>query len=103
INSAQSDDSPNDVDAKRATPEDWPLAFLLQAVADSGANARQKLIHPERLGDVIVSADVQRSDLAGFVCAAGKHDDRNRRSRLPRPRDNIDAVDSGKAKIEHHH
>ena len=40
--------------------EDRPLALLLQAVAQRGAHAGQQLVHAERLGDVVVGAEIER-------------------------------------------
>ena len=81
--------------------KDRLLALLLQAVAQRGADAREQFVHAERLGDVIVGAQIERLHLAAFVGAARQHDDRNRRAVLAQVPDDLEAVDVGQAEIEH--
>ena len=64
-----------------AGAEDRLLALLLQPVAQRGADAGDELLHAERLGHVVVGAEVERLDDAGLVGAARQDDDR--RSRGP--------------------
>ncbi len=49
----------------------------LQLVTQRRPHAREKLVHPERLGDVVVGAEVERLNFAGFIAAAGQNDNRN--------------------------
>src|SRR6185312_3377831 len=44
--------------------------------AHDGAETRQKLRHRERLGDVVVSANVETTDTVAFLAARGEHNDR---------------------------
>jgi hypothetical protein len=44
---------------------------------ERGTNSGQKLVHAERLRDVIIGTQIERLHLAGFVAAAGEHDDGN--------------------------
>ena len=53
---------------------------LGQAGADAaqhGAQARQKLGHRERLGEIIVGAGVEAADAVGLLAARRQHDDRH--------------------------
>jgi hypothetical protein len=49
----------------------------LQLVPQRRTHPGEKLVHAERLSHVIVSAGVERLDLAGLVVATGKHHDRH--------------------------
>ena len=62
------DDPAHEIDAKIAGMEQWLFAFLLQAMALRRADARQKLIDPERLRDVIVGAEIERCRPWRFRC-----------------------------------
>ena len=48
---------------------------VLQLVAQRRPHPGEKLVHAERLGYIIVGAEIERLDLAGLVAAARKHDD----------------------------
>src|SRR5260221_5120354 len=55
------------------------LAHLGVAAAEHGANAREKLARAERLGDVVVGAQLEAHHAVGFVASSGEHDDPDRR------------------------
>ena len=74
---AHGDDPAHQVDREIADPEDRPLALLLQTVAKRGAQPGEQLVDAERLGDVVVGAEIERFDLVRLVGPAGQHDDRN--------------------------
>src|SRR5665213_2439071 len=69
------DDAPHKVDRQIADTEYRPLAVDLKLMAHRGAHAGEQLLHAEGLGNVIVCAEVERSDLGALVPPAGKHDD----------------------------
>ena len=62
---------------KIANAKDRPLAVHLQLMTQRRAHAREKLVHAERLGHVVVGAKIERRDLAGLIAAARQHDDRH--------------------------
>ena len=94
------DDAAHEVDREIAGAEDRPLAVHLKLVTQRRPHAREQLIHAERLGDVIVGAEIERLDLADLVAAAGQHHDRNRlvaRSHHPQQ---FEALHIGQSEIE---
>src|SRR6476661_7537009 len=64
----------NQVDGEVADPEDRPFTLQLQLMPERRTHSGQKLVHPERLRNVIIGTQIERLHLAGFVAAAGKHD-----------------------------
>ena len=74
---ADLDDAADEVDGKIADPEHRPLAVGLQLMAQRRPHPGEQLVHAERLGHVVVGAEIERLDLAGFVAAAGEDDDGN--------------------------
>ena len=74
---ADLDDTAHQVDREVAGPEHRPLAMDLQLMPQRRAHAGEQFIHPERLGQVIVGAEIERLDLAGLVAAARQHHDRH--------------------------
>src|SRR6478752_3879818 len=46
--------------------------------AEQGPHARAELPDRERLGDVVVGAELEADDLVELVVAGGQHDDRHR-------------------------
>ena len=48
-----------------------------------------ELVHAERLGHVVVGAEIERLDLAGLVVAAGQHHDRHGRAALAQRADQV--------------
>ena len=94
------DDAAHEIDREIADPEDRPLAMHLQLMAQRRPHAREQLVHAERLGDVIVGAEIERLDLAGLVAAARQDDDRDALvARSDRPQQ-LEPVDIGQAEIE---
>ena len=72
------------------------LAFV---AAQHGTQPGEQFGHRERLGHVVVGADVQRADLVAGTGPAGQHDDR----RVVPPAqfdDHLGAVDVGQAEVE---
>ena len=69
-------------------------------MAQGRAHARQQLFHAERLGDVVVGAEIERLHLAGLVAAARQHDDRHAFVAAADHAQQIMAVDVGQAEIE---
>src|SRR5579859_81974 len=44
--------------------------------AQDGAHAGEQLVYPERLGEIIVGAEIERGNLVAFGVQRGEHDDR---------------------------
>ena len=64
------------------------------------AHAGQQFIHPERLGQIIVGAEIERLDFSRLIAAAREHHDRHA---VVAPADHSQqfmALDIGKAEIE---
>ncbi len=74
---ADLDDAPHQVDRQLAETEDRALALDLQLVAKRGPDAGQKLVHAERLGHIVVGAEIEGLHLGGLVAAAREHHDRH--------------------------
>lgn len=51
---------------------------LAARAPDQGAQPRQQLLHPERLGEVVVGAAVDAADLLAPAAAGGEHQHRQR-------------------------
>ena len=64
------------------------------------AHAREQLLHAERLGDVIVGAEIERLHLGGFVAAARQHHDRKVLSSRTDLAQQLESLHIGKAEIE---
>jgi hypothetical protein len=73
---ADLDDAPHQVDREIAGAKHRPLAMHLQLMPQRRAQARQQLVHPERLCQIIVGAEIERLNLAGLVAATRQHHDR---------------------------
>src|SRR5205823_12239324 len=69
-------------------------------VAQGYADARKQLIDPERLGHVIVGAEIERVHLVGLAAARGEDDDRRPRP-LANAADHLETVTVRKVEIEH--
>src|SRR5262249_21655828 len=63
------------------------------------ADARNQLTGTERLGDVVVGADLEPGELVALVYPRRQHDDRHVRLLAQRPRD-VHAVEVRKAQVE---
>jgi hypothetical protein len=68
------------------------FALLLEAMALRRADTRQEFIDAEGLGDVIVSAAIERFDLGGFLFPCRKDNDRQIRAALPYSLNDIKTV-----------
>jgi hypothetical protein len=71
-------------------------------VAQRDTHAGQQLAHRERLGDVVVGAEVERLDLDGVLALRREHDDRQRGVERAHAPDDLEAVDSGQSEVEQH-
>jgi hypothetical protein len=60
--------------------------------AQHGAHARQELGNAERLGHVVVGAELEPQDLVGLLVARGQHDDRCRRPSRAQLAADVEAV-----------
>ena len=78
-----------------ASPSAAPARSAARTRASSSSIA-------ERLGDVVVGADVERLDLVVGLLARRQHDDRDA-ARGPQPREHLDAVEVGQPEVEQHH
>ena len=65
-----------------------------------GLHARAELAHRERLGDVVVGAELEPEDLVDLLGLGGEHDDRDRRARAQAPAD-LEPVDLRQHHVEH--
>ena len=70
-------DAAHEIDRKIPNPENRPLSVRLQLMTHCGAHSRQKLVHAEWLGHIIVGTRVERLHFAGLIIAAGKDDNRD--------------------------
>jgi len=61
---------------------------------------RAELSHGERLGDVVVGAELEADDLVDLLRLGGEHDDRDRAAR-PQPATDLEAVHPGHHHVEH--
>jgi soluble P-type ATPase len=71
-------------------------------VAQSHPHPGEQLPDGERLGHVVVRAEVERLDLHGILALRGQHDDRQRRVEHAHAPDHLEAVDAGQAEVEQH-
>ncbi len=69
--------------------------------AHRGSQPGEQLVHAERLGEVVVGAEVEGLDLGGLGAAARQHDDRDRRPAAQAAHD-VEPVHAGQAEIEDH-
>src|SRR5262249_8744106 len=97
---ADLDDAPDEIDGQITGPEYWPFTMDLKLVAQRGSHPRKQFVHSERLGDVIVGAEVQRLDLAGLVAAARQHDDRHALIPCAQRAQQFVSLDIGEPEIE---
>ena len=67
--------------------------------AQRGPQPGEQLVHPERLGHVVVGAGVERRDLVRLRVARRQHDDRHA-LHAAQPADHVDAVDAGQPEVE---
>ena len=69
--------------------------------AKHGAQAREQLVDPDRLRDVVVGARVERRDLLALLADRREHDHR-RRAPLPQLAADVDAGAVGEHEVEDH-
>ena len=60
-----------------------------------------QLAQPERLGQVVVGAELEADDLVDLVVAGGQDEHRRLRARGAQPSQHLEAVDAGQAHVEH--
>ena len=70
--------------------------------AERGAQAREQLVHAERLRDVVVGAAVERHHLVALPRASRQHDDR-RAAPAAQALDHVVAVHVRQAEVQDHH
>ena len=87
------------IDLQPAEAQDVGLRRAL-APAQDGAQPRQQLARLERLGQVVVGAQLEADDAVHGVAARGQHQDRRLRAGAHAPAD-LEAVDIGQHQIEH--
>src|SRR5712672_4224029 len=97
---ADLDDAPHQVDRQLAETEDRPLALDLQLMAKRGPHAGQKLVHAERLGDIVVGPEIEGLHLGGLVAAARQHDDRHALVLAAQHAQELEALEIWQAEIE---
>ena len=76
--------------------------MFARAAAEHRADARRELAQAERLGDVVVGAEVETGDAVRLACPGRQHDDRQRRRGRPRPQEAADlgAVQDRQIQVE---
>ena len=75
-------------------------AGLTADAAHVGADPGEQLARRERLGDVVVGADLEAEHAIGFLAARGHHDDRH----VAAPAQlaaHLDAIAAGQHQVEH--
>ena len=82
-------------------PTERSLDGMAGGPAHQRAQARQHLLHMERLGDIIVGAGVDALDLVAPPVASGQDQDRHRAPGLAPRLEDRDAVAFGQADVEH--
>ena len=70
------------------------LAFGQHGAAHRGPQPGEQLVHAERLGEVVVGAEVERFDLGCLGATPGQHDDRHRRP-APEAAHDVESVHAG--------
>ena len=65
------------------------------------ADAREQLLDRKRLGQIVVGAGIERTDLVRILAARRDHDNRHARPRAHRLH-HLDAVHIGQAQVEQH-
>ena len=69
-------------------------------VAERNTDSRQELIDPERLGHVVVGAEVERVHFVGLAAASREHDDR-RPGVLADATDHLEPISIRQVEVEH--
>ncbi len=76
------------------------LLIGLSGAPQHGLHASGQLARAERLGHVVVGAELEAGDAVGLVVARGQHDHRQARAGADAAAD-LEAVDAGQADVEH--
>ena len=90
----------------RSSPTSSGSSSALLAVAahpgaaQRGPDPAAELAHAERLGDVVVGAELEAEDLVDLLGLGGEHDDRHGAARAQAPAD-LEAVELGHHHVEH--
>src|SRR5215831_9854334 len=66
----------------------------------SAAHAGEQLLHAERLGDIVVGAEIERLHFAGLVAAARQHYDRHPLIARAQHSQQFEPLDVGESEIE---
>ena len=85
--------------------EDAFFFILRRGAAQQRLDAGDQLTHGERLGDIVVRAQLEAEDLIHLVALGGQHDDgdvRSRRRALEPPA-HFHAINAGEHDIQQHH
>jgi hypothetical protein len=82
-----------------ADPNDIGLAFHALRTAQHRAHPCHEFLRAERLGDVVVGAQLEADQLVGLVGAGGQHDDRHRRL-APERTCHIEPIDDRQPEVE---
>ena len=99
---ADADFAAAEVDAQVADLDAALIGCLRRGgAARDGANARQQLAMAERLGHVVVGAEVEAPDAVGLFAARGQQDDRHG-SALAQLAADVEAAQTGQHHVEHH-
>ena len=88
-----------EIDDQRTVDEGRRLRRVGGAATQRGAQTCEDLLHPERLGHVVVGPRVQRRHLVGLAVPDRKDDDGHRRER-PDAADHLGPVQIRKAEVE---
>ena len=75
---------------------------MLGLAPQQGADPGEQLLHPERLGQVVVGAAIDRIDLLRPAVACRQDEDRHRAAIRPPSLQNLSTVELRQSEIEHH-
>ena len=89
------------VDLEPAEPHHRRHRLLRLCTPQCGAGPCEQFLHPERLGDEIIRAGVERGDLVLLGVPHGEHDHRDLAEGSD-PADHLGAVEVGQAQIQQH-
>ena len=77
-----------------------PRSHRCRDPAEHRVDAQRELARAERLGHVVVGADLEADHPVGLLAQRGQHDDRDV-ALLPQPAAHLDAVDARQHQVEH--
>ena len=90
-----------DVDLELARADELGLVRFSACAAQESLRTRDELLWMERLGQVVIGADLEADDLVGDLVAGGQHDDRDLALLADLLADG-EAVDSRQHNVEDH-